>query len=118
MSTLTKDDLAHFTGSEVWYRHNLMPSVTYTQGVQYLAERGGAYWLLDKIATSQLIPAIRAEQFQSWRLTVNPDTSATLEVEDGNGNVLHSEFIHFTDFPLPDITVWCVDRVMLLPSEY
>jgi hypothetical protein len=111
-------DLSHFTGTEKWFRHSLVSSVTYTEGVQYLAEQAGAYWLVDKIATNQLVAEIRAQPFQSWRLTVNPDASATLEAEDGNGNVLYSEFIHFTDFPMPDMTLWCVDRVILLPSEY
>jgi len=115
---LTTNDLAHFTGSEVWFRHKLVPGVIYTQGVQYLAEHGGAYWLLDKIASLQLERRIRAEEFQSWTLVVNPDGSGTVEAEDGNGNVLHSEFIRSTDFPLDRITVWVEHGVMLLPSEH
>jgi len=45
--TLSKSDLAQFTGSENWYRHGINRNVLYTEGVQYVAEHGGAHWLLD-----------------------------------------------------------------------
>jgi hypothetical protein len=41
-ATLTQDALHQFTGSEHWYRHPLVRTVTYTDGVQYVAENGGA----------------------------------------------------------------------------
>ncbi len=40
--TLSKADLAHFTGSETWYRHGLVRNVLYTDGAQHVAETGGA----------------------------------------------------------------------------
>jgi hypothetical protein len=49
----SKSRLARFTGSEQWFRHALVRSVLYTDGAQYLAEQGGAYWLLDEIALAQ-----------------------------------------------------------------
>lgn len=121
MSNL-KDDLAQFTGTENWYRHGLMRNVLYTDGVQYLAEKAGAYWLLDKVATLQLEARIRAEEFQSWKLTKLPGDRATLVCTDGgNGGpdaTLHSEEIEFTDFPLDEITLWVEGNVILLPSEH
>lgn len=46
--TLTKADLAQFTGSERWFRHAIDRKVLYTEGAQHVAEAGGAYWLLDE----------------------------------------------------------------------
>ena len=46
---LREEDLIQFTGSETWYRHGLFRNFLYTEGVQYVAETGKAYWLLDKI---------------------------------------------------------------------
>ncbi|OSJ31570.1 hypothetical protein BSZ19_22050 [Bradyrhizobium japonicum] len=60
MSKLTHADLRQFTGSEQVFRHSLMRSMTYTEGVQYLAESGGAYWLIDKVACLQLEPKVKA----------------------------------------------------------
>ncbi len=53
---LNAEALAQFTGSQEFYRHALSGGCNYTEGVQYLAEAGGAYWLLDAI----LCPHTRA----------------------------------------------------------
>jgi hypothetical protein len=42
--------LPHFTGTERWFRHAMNQRVTYTEGAQFVAEKAGAYWLLDEIA--------------------------------------------------------------------
>src|SRR5262249_19021920 len=47
---LTHADLQHFTGDLERFRHPLARKVIYTPGVQFLAERGHAYWLIDEIA--------------------------------------------------------------------
>ena len=39
-------------------------------------------------------------------------------LDDGNGNVVFSKHIEFTDFPLPEIELWVEGNVILLPSEH
>lgn len=116
MSKLTADDLRQFSGTTQWFRHGLMRSVLYTEGVQYLAEQAGAYWLIDKVATLQLEQKISAEGFQVWKLRV-ADSKATLTCEDGNDNTVYREAIEFTDFPLAEIDLWFENSVIMLPSE-
>lgn len=117
--SLTKADLMQFTGTETWYRHPLVKTVLYTEGAQYVAEAGGAYWLLDEIAFAQKsVPAVATEAFQFWKLIVNPDQTAALICEDGNGGKIFSKSIEYTDFPLPEIAFYVTDDVILLPSEY
>jgi ParB family chromosome partitioning protein len=48
--TLTLADLNNFTGSEHWYRHGMVRNVLFTDGAKYVADKAGAYWLLDEIA--------------------------------------------------------------------
>jgi hypothetical protein len=110
-------NLEQFTGSENAYRHALMRSVTYTDGVKYVADEAGAHWLLDLIATNQMTPAVKAEEFQVWKLTVKGNT-AQIVCEDGNDNVVFEQDIEFTDFPEPGITMWLTNGMILLPSEY
>ena len=38
--------------------------------------------------------------------------------DDGNGNIVFSKRIPFTDFPLSEITLYYVNNTILLPSEY
>jgi hypothetical protein len=94
-----------------------MRSVTYTDGAKYVADEAGAHWLLDIIATNQMTPAVKAEEFQVWKLTV-ANGKGRVVCEDGNDNVVFSQDIDFTDFPEPGITLWFTDNVILLPSEY
>jgi len=116
--TLTLHDLRQFTGTEHWFRHWMERQVTYTDGMQHVAETAGAYWLIDAIAFAQsCVEPVKAEQFQVWKLTVT-DHRAVLACEDGNGNHVYKQAIEYTDFPLPQFTVWVSNNVMMLPSEY
>jgi hypothetical protein len=50
---LSQADFDQFTGPECFYRHPIVRALFYTEGVQFLAEKGGEYWLIDGIAFSQ-----------------------------------------------------------------
>ncbi len=118
-SKLTQAELDQFTGSEHWYRHALNRKVLFTDGAKYLADRAGAYWLLDEIALIQPYDKrVASEPFQVWKLTVREDRTATLVCEDGNYNVVYTKEIRFTDFALDTITLWFSDNVIYLPSEH
>jgi hypothetical protein len=117
--TITKADLMQFTGSETWYRHSLVRKVLYTDGVHYVAEAAGAYWLIDDIAFAQLDAAVAAEEFQHWKLAVDTAKSiAVLTCEDGNGRIVFKKDYTFTDFPLDEIRFYFTDNTLLLPTEY
>ena len=123
MSTMTKTlntaDLAQFTGSENWYRHGINRRVLFTDGAKYVADQAGAYWLLDEIAIIQPHNAcVAAEEFQVWKLTVNADQTAVLTCDDGNGNVVYTKQIEYTDFPPDGITLYFTNNTILLPREY
>ena len=119
IKTLTAEALYQFTGTETWYRHSLNPKVLYTDGVQYLAYHGGAYWLLDTIAIAQAhVKVVAAEEFQVWTLKINPDCSASIACDDGNGRIVYEQSLSFSDFPLPEIKLYFRDNVIMLPSEY
>ena len=108
-----------FYGSEHWYRHALNRSILYTDGAKYIADEGGAYWLLDEIALAQRYEkAVAAEEFQVWRLRVNADHTATLTCEDGNDHAVFEKAIPFTDFPADAITLWFANNTIYLPSEH
>ena len=118
-ATLSESQLRQFTGSENWYRHSINRSVLYTDGAQFLAEQGGAYWLLDIIAIAQQHELrVSQEEFQVWKLQVRADRSATIFCDDGNGNVVYTQEIPFTGFPLDEVKLYFANNVIHLPSEY
>ncbi len=116
MKTLTQNDLDMFNGTENWYKHTLS-GYTYTDGVKYLADKAGAYWLIDKILLTTRYTK-KLQECGTWILYVNEDKTAVLECGDGNGNSLYKEKLEFTDFPLSKVEIWFVTDVLLLPSEY
>src|SRR5208282_2831365 len=120
MSTpITPAELGQFTGSEHWYRHAINRKVLFTDGAKYVADTAEAYWLLDEIALIQPYDkAIAAEEFQLWKLKVNIDRTATLTCENGNGTTVFTKKIEYTDFPLPEITLYFQNNTIFLPSEY
>lgn len=119
-SLLNQENLKQFSGTESWFRHPAFKNCLYTEGVQFVAEQGAAYWLLDKIFACQTcIGKLANEPFVSWELIRNKEgNGARLECTDGNCNPLYSENIIYTDFPLQSIKFYFIDNVLLLPSEY
>lgn len=117
---LAEADLAQFTGTSTYYQHPL--GIRYTEGVQYLAECGGAYWLIDAIASWQSDPRVSQDrmlqQIQFWKLTVNDDRSALLVCERDEGDIVVTQDIPLTDFPLEKIKLYFQEGVVLLESEY
>ena len=119
--------LPGFTGTEGYtrLRYPFMKTVLLlTDGAKYLADTAKAYWLMDAIASYQIYPAVSTEPFQVWKLVVKEDRKATLTCTDGNFNALSKMEIEYTDFPLPEITLYAEQSdylggcVIMLTSEY
>jgi hypothetical protein len=111
-------DLAQFCGTETHWRHRTS-RLTYTDGVKFLAEKAGAFWLIDLVASHQTA-RLRREEFQIWTLAVDRDKRpmavATCQA-DTNATVLVRQEIEYTDFPLPSVKLYLEDRVLMLPGE-
>ena len=131
LGALTHDELRHFTGDLERYRHQFNRRVIYTPGVQHLAERGGAYWLIDLIASYIGTPAMaqslavdyRLGEMQFWRLDVPQDGPAVASCRaDADVEPVITQTIEFTDFPLDHVEIWAAfdgeHWTLYLPSEH
>lgn len=115
MPEMSPQELDQFTGTEYYYKHWL--GYKYTDGVKYLAQKAGAFWLIDAVCSYQY--KFKNIDFQLWELTVNEDNSAVLTMrEDSDKPLLVKQEIPWTDFPLQHIELYFIDGVMLLTSEY
>jgi hypothetical protein len=123
--TLTREDLAGFTCTEQYHALDCMRYLKCTDGIAYLAKEGGAYWLIDAIASYQ-----RKEPVQFWHLEViDVPAAMTLDAkkgrksavltmrEDSDQPILVEQKIGYVDFPFT-VDIWVMDKVCLLPSEY
>jgi len=115
------EKLAGFSGSDEYTQH--WSGLVYTSGIAYLAEEAQAYWLIDAIGSYQRERRIRdnkrLQEFQLWTLTVRPDGIAVLICrEDSGQREVIRQKIEYTDFPIPGITLYVENGVLLLRSEH
>jgi len=120
MKTLEANQLDQFRGgSEDFFKHSINHRIIYTAGARHVFQAGEAYWLLDEIALDNAFNRrVKLEPFQVWKLTVDEMHIGLLTCEDGNGNEVFAKRLDYTDFPLPELVLWCCDGTILLPCEY
>ncbi len=115
--TNANDYFGNSNGSENLYRHPLTKMV-FTDGVKDMADTCGAYWLIDLVFSYQIQKQVRLETFQVWALKRVKNAVFTIQATDGNDNHVVSQQIPYSDFKYDTATLWLVDGVLLLPSEY
>lgn len=133
--------LDSFTGGGQFYRHWSKRAV-FSEGVKFLADEAGAYWLIDAIVSYlgsfQLRKAMEADDrlrgMQFWKLEVSPPEHAasnptenypsavlTCRADSGVEPVI-KQGIGYTDFPLKSVEIWVAMNpcgwTLFLPSEY
>lgn len=108
------DNLKQFTGTGRYYKYTL--GLIFTDGVKMCVDTCSCYWFLTVVGSYQY--QIGKEEFQVWQLTKSDESKAIVSCEDGNKNELIRQEIPFTDFPYSQLVFWCVDGVIMLPSEY
>ena len=113
-------ELGQFTGSQTLFRN--FTGLLYSQGIAHLAERGGAYWLIDLVGSYQ--SRLQDVPFQVWRIEVHEDKSALVTMVEDDGEPTKVEKrIAYSDLPLKDFSFYCCasgDKamVMMLKGEY
>ena len=112
--TITKADLNQFTGTTRYFQH-WSKKFKYTDGVFFVAEAAGAYWLIDLIASYQPLD----EEFQVWTLKKEGDF-CHVECTDGNDVPLIRQDLDYTDFPeeIMPFSMYLQNNVLFLTSEY
>lgn len=109
-----------FTGTTKYHAHQLPFDLKLhlTDGCDYIRKECMAYWLFDAILSYQMEETIKTLPFQKWILEQQLDDTWELRGEDGNDQVMVVQGILYSDFPLPSITFFLVDGVVMLPTEY
>ncbi len=128
MTTKKLPDLDQFCGGENHYAvygpKRFGSRVVMTDGIKYVADTMGAYWLFELTAT--ILPDYRKEAFVSVKLTITDD-GFILVLDDGNGNDLSRYDGDFTDFPADGLSFFAASQedeqggamwVLMLPGEY
>lgn len=115
--------LSGFYSSENIWREG---PIRFTDGIRWLAENAGAFWLIDLVKSYQ--PQINAgrinsksihdlKDFQLWTLKVKDNTAIITCRADSGCEAAITQEIEYTDFPLEEFEFYVENGTMLLKSE-
>jgi hypothetical protein len=111
--------LIGFIGTFNYYRNTVgSQEILLTDGCEYVRRELKAFWLFDLITTYQDCQALKGHDFQVWTLKKTIEDYWNMTCQDGNHNLLLSQLIKYSDFPIDEISVWLVEKVAMLPTEY
>lgn len=111
--------LKSFRGTSHYYEYKFLNcTLRLTEGAYFFASEAKAFWLMDLILSYQWNPKFRNLTFQKWKIVRSNDFRLIVNCLDGNGIEITRQVIPGSDFPLESFTLYVVDRVCLLPSEY
>ncbi|MBE9082860.1 hypothetical protein IQ278_12120 [Tolypothrix sp. LEGE 11397] len=125
-------ELGNFHSTTCYHRFSfLFRNLVLTDGAKYVADKCGAYWLFNMIASYQFNPRVKnnphlKDSIQFWTLNVK-DEQGIVVCEWDKEQVVLEQKIEYTDFPLPQIRIWVsktqladgsIVWVAYLPSEH
>lgn len=111
--------LRQFRGADETEQVEAYPTLYLSQGVAWLCQETGCHWLMDMIYSFQQLPQIAREPFQVIDLAVDPEKhTGRVQVGDGNDNIVFSQDLRYTDFPLAKLRLYFSNRVVYLPQEH
>ena len=122
------EEQKNFTGTDGYYRHGLLPKGVgpiYTDGVQYIADTQGAYWLLDLIILTYaydeqgIFKANNAENdMLVWQLNRTFGTDEFTLTAMGGSGLIFTKVVPYSDCPVDKVIMWQANGVLYLPSEH
>ena len=111
------DIINHAYGSDAYRKYSPIPGYpAATDGVIALAEAAGCYWFLEIIGSYQADKRLNPA-FQVWKLEVSLKDNNAFVRGFNDADLIISQEIPFTDFPLAEATLFLMDGIVLLPSE-
>ena len=116
------DGLRNFYGTEHYYRAN--PGLLVTDGVKFLADNAGCYWLLDMVWS--YLPVLRKSRdtFFVVRYAGTPGESGLFFITDDipANQTYATQTVEYSDFPLDEIVMYLSateeEFILMLRSEY
>ena len=112
------DIINHGSASDIRHQFSSIPFFPMiTDGVNALAEAAECYWLLDILGSYQTNKRLDKE-FQVWVLEVNHNDDTAVVRGYNDTELIITQEIPFTDFPLEHVKLYLADGVIMLLSEY
>ena len=116
------DELHNFYCTEHYHRTN--PGLLVTDGVKFLADNAGCYWLLDMVWSYMPVLRKSRDTFFVVRYAGTPGASGLFSITDDipANQTYATQTVEYTDFQLDEIVLYLSateeEFVLMLRSEY
>lgn len=112
-----KAQMQQCTGTTRYHKLTLTPLLA-TDGIKMMAEKAGAFWLIDAIGSYQFKSRIKSLAIQFWTLEVKNNKAVLYCVQDCGKPKLVKQEIKYTDFPEGSWNFYVQQGIIMLPEEY
>ena len=76
-----------------------------------------AFTIVDQIIELQKNPQVFNEDFQVWKITKIDEITFSMELQDGNLNIILLHYFQSASIEIFELTVWLENSTLYLPSE-
>lgn len=83
---------------------------------QYLQLKN-AFTIVDQIIELQKNPQVFDEDFQVWKITKIDEMTFSIELQDGNLNIILLDYFQSASIEIFELTVWLENSTLYFPSE-
>ena len=112
------DIIKYANGTTDYHQFSAHPGFpVITDGVYEVAQAAQCFWLLDAIGAYQKNSKLD-KYFQVWDLTVDLSDETAVLYGYNDAELIITQEISYTDFPLEKFKVYLMNGVILLPGEY
>lgn len=94
-----------------------MRNLFITTTLDHYLKSKNAFAIVDQIIELQKNPEVFNEDFQVWKITKIDEITFSMELQDGNLNVIIIHYFQSTSIEIFELTVWFENSTLYFPSE-
>ena len=94
-----------------------MKNLFVTTTLDHYLKSKNAFTIVDQIIELQKNPEVFVEEFQLWKITKIDEITFSMEVQDGNLNIILLHYFQSVSIEIFELTVWLENSTLYFPSE-
>jgi hypothetical protein len=94
-----------------------MKNLFVTTTLDHSLQSKNAFTIVDQIIELQKNPQVFNEDFQGWKITKIDEIAFSMELQDGNLNIILLHYFQSASIEIFELTVWLENSTLYFPSE-
>ena len=94
-----------------------MKNLFVTTTLDHYLKSKNAFTIVDQIIELQKNPEVFVEEFQVWKITKIDEITFSMELQDGNLNIILLHYFQSASIKIFELTVWLENSTLYFPSE-